>query len=295
MGEGVLDDVTCERCAEERLDRRERSCGVVRLVRAVQRQQQLVVGRERREEIHEPPAHCEVVGAHAEVDVAPQDLGRTAVGEEVLELRIGLAQHERGPRLHDACLLGCDPFACGPEQLDMVDRDVRHHRNACRQAVRRVPGTAQTDLDDRDVDGEIGEPAVRARGEDVEPRRVDPELAFDDRDRAQQPVELLVGDRFALVHDPLVDALEVRARERPDRQPDMEQELRGDARGARLAVGSRDVHGRELELGRSEVLEQRVDTLATRRGRTSARGHPDTGLEVDVTFEPLAWIHRGAV
>ena len=65
---------------------------------------------------------------------------------------IGLAEHEGRVRLHDARLLGRDLRARRTEVRNVVDGDVRDHRDAGLERVRRIPCAAESDLDDADVD-----------------------------------------------------------------------------------------------------------------------------------------------
>ena len=115
-------------------------------------------------------------------------------------------------------LLVRDLLARRPEVLDVIDGHVGDDRDATVDDVRRVPRAAHPDLDDRDVDGFVGEPAERGRGDDVEVRRVDADRLLDERDRVQHLLERLVVDRFAVDRHALVDVVEVRARVRADLQ-----------------------------------------------------------------------------
>ena len=74
------------------------------------------------------------------------------------------------------------------------------------------------------------------------------ECLLHDGDRSQEVVELVVGDRLALVRDALVHPFEVRARVRTDRQANGGKELRDHACRRRLAVRPREMHGGILEL-----------------------------------------------
>ena len=74
--ERVAHDVGVERRADERLRRGERDRRVVGLVRAVQRDEHVGIARIGREEVEHAPAERGHVGAHTEVDVAPQHARR---------------------------------------------------------------------------------------------------------------------------------------------------------------------------------------------------------------------------
>ena len=103
-----------------------------------------------------------------------------------------------------------------------------------------VVAAEQADLDDGDVDREVGEPAEGGGGEDLEVATGrTPGQVLDRGDRADLLAELVVVDRLAVPHQPLVDPLEVRARVGADREAAGPQQ-RGDHPGGRaLAVRAR--------------------------------------------------------
>ena len=143
----------------------------------------------------------------------------------MLEPGIGLAQDERRVGLHDARLLRRDLGAGRPEVVHMVDRDVGDHGHAGLERVGRVPRAAESDLHDGDVDREVREPRVRRRGQHLEVRRMQVECVLDDRDGAQQVVELVVGDGHPLIRDAFVDVFQMRARVRTDGEADRAEQL----------------------------------------------------------------------
>ena len=103
--ERVAHDVGLERAVEEAFDGRQRDRRVVGLVCSVQREEHVVVGGARREQIDDTATDREPVAPHAEVDVAQHDALGAAVEEVRHEDGVGLTQHQRGARLHDARLL----------------------------------------------------------------------------------------------------------------------------------------------------------------------------------------------
>ena len=150
----------------------------------------------------------------------------------------------------------------------------------------QVPPTP--DLDDGDVDGDVGEPHERGRGEDLEVARPVGQVALDARDSGEQVGEVVVADRLVVPGEALVDPLEVRARVGADRQARRGQELDRDPHHRRLAVGAGDVDRRVRQLGRTEQRDQGLDPLERRRRAPSGgtRRQAD-GLEVDVAVEPV--------
>ena len=173
--ERLGDDVDGQRRADERLGRRERDRGVVGLVRAVQRQEHVGVRRVGVKRSTSRPPTASTLLRDAEVDVAPQHACRGVAPAKIgCSSGIGLAEHERRARLHDA-------RPSRPRSARASARGTRRGRRSTLVTtatsrvddVRRVPRAAQADLDDRDVDRFVGEPAERGRGHDLEVRRVD--------------------------------------------------------------------------------------------------------------------------
>src|SRR5258708_7065910 len=279
--ERVGHDVELQWRADEAFGGRDRDCRVVGLVRAVQWEEHIGILRTRASDVDESTADREHVARHPEIDVAAHDARRVALLEDGLDVRIRLTEHKRRAGLHDAGLLLCNLFARRSEIVDMIDADVGDHRDLAVDDVRRVPGSAHADLDYRDVDGLVGEPTERGRGHDVEIGRVDADGLLDKRDRIQHLVECVVFDRLTVDRHALVHALEVRAGVGPDLESERGEQLREHADGRGLAVRARDVDGRELDLGRTEVLHQDRDPLAGRPSPPAPGGNVEA-LQVDV-------------
>ena len=72
-----------------------------------------------------------------------------------------LGQDDGGVLLDDAGLLPGDLLGRGAEPVGVVERDRGDHGDRAVDDVRRVPGAAHADLDDRDVDRRVGEGRVR--------------------------------------------------------------------------------------------------------------------------------------
>ena len=128
----------------------------------------LGVHRGGRAQIDHAAAERELVLEHVEVVAAQQVRGPTGVDEELHQVGIGLADHHGTARLDDAGLLGGDVGLGGPGVLGVVDADVGDHRHLGVAHVGGVPATEQPDLDDGHVDGDVGEPAERSRGDRLE-------------------------------------------------------------------------------------------------------------------------------
>ena len=62
-----------------------------------------------------------------------------------------------------------------PGELGVVEPDVGDDRDLRVDHVRGVPAAEHPDLDHHDVDGDVGEPAERGGGDDLEVARPDAE------------------------------------------------------------------------------------------------------------------------
>ena len=178
------------------------------LVRAVQRNQELVVGCTRRPEVDEPTAVRDAVGDDLEVAVPQHDPLGIAGGEDGNELRIGLPEHERRAGLDDPGLLRRDVGTGRTQVLDMVDAHVRDHCDRGVDHVGGIPGAAESDLDHRDIDRDVGEPGECHGGEDLEPARAFEaslgQRRFQLGDERQQRIELRVEYRLPVPGDAFV-------------------------------------------------------------------------------------------
>ena len=167
-------------------------------MRAVQREEHVGVRRVRSEQLDEPSSDRDLVRAHAEVAVAQHDALRPACGEDRRELGVGLAEHERRARLHDPGLLLGDPGPGRAEVLDVVELDVGDHGDLAVDHVGGVPAAPEAHLDDRDVDGHVGEPLQGGGVDDLEVARAVVEHQLDVGDAQEDAVEVVVGDGLAV-------------------------------------------------------------------------------------------------
>ena len=109
-------------------------------------------------------------------------------------------------------------FERRPGELGVIHADVRDDGDRRIDDVGGIPPPEQADLDHHHVDGDVGEPPERGRGQDLEVPRPTPDDALEVGDRRDLFGQFLVGDRFEVAADPLVHPLEVRARVRAHRQ-----------------------------------------------------------------------------
>ena len=109
-------------------------------------------------------------------------------------------------------------FERRPGELGVVHADVGDHGDGRVDDVGGIPPTEQADLDHHHVDGDVGEPAERRGGDDLEVARPAADDALEVGDRRDLLGELVVGDRFEVAADAFVDPFEVRARVGADGQ-----------------------------------------------------------------------------
>ena len=135
------------------------------------REEDVVVGGAGCAQLEQAAADRELIADAAEVLVTLPDLRRLDGPKDGHELGIGLAQHEGAARLHDPRLLRGDVGTRRADDLLMVEAHVRHHGHLRVGDVGRVPATAESHLHYRNVDRDVGEPAERGGGEDLESGR----------------------------------------------------------------------------------------------------------------------------
>ena len=150
-----------------------------------------------------------------------------------------VADQRRAARLDDPRLLAGDVGERRSGELVVVHADVGDDGHLGVDDVGGVPATEQPDLDDGDVDGDVGEPAQRRRRDGLEVARADPGESLEVGDGGDLLGEVVVVDRLGVAGDALVDAFEVRAGVRPDRQPLGHQQPGDHLRRRALAVGAR--------------------------------------------------------
>ena len=192
--------------------------GVVALVRAVERHEHVGVHGGHGAQIDRSPADRERVVGGLEVLTAHEVGGTTLGDEDVDQIRIGLAHHDGAPRLDDAGLLAGDVGEGRAGELGVVESDVGDHRHLCVDDVGGVPSAEHADLDHRDIDRDVGEPAERGRSDSLEVGGADPGDRLEVGDAGDLLGEVVVADRFTVALDPFVDAFEVRAGVGADRR-----------------------------------------------------------------------------
>ena len=163
--------------------------------------------------------------------------------------------------LDDRRLLARDRRDRVAEPGHVVEGDVRDRRDAAVPGVRGVEPPAQADLDERDLDPLLGEPAEEHGREQLELRRrpvstlVTTSCAHD---LPNEPRERHRVDRPAVDLQPLAVADEVRLGGRPDPGPGCTQRGSGEGQDAALAIRAADERTPQLELRIAECLEERA-------------------------------------
>ena len=152
-------------------------------------------------------------------------------------------------RLDDARLLAGDAGDGVAEVVAVVEPDRGDDRHDAVGDVGRVPAAAEADLDDRDVDGRIGEGGERQRRHDLEVRQrhatVGRRVGVDDGhvglDLLPRRQQALRRDRLPVEADPLAGVGQVRRREQAGAQAERAQQRLDHPRRGALAVGAGDV------------------------------------------------------
>ena len=272
LRERAVDDLRVERVgAEEGLDGGQRDGRVLRLVGAVQRQEDLVVPRPRRLDGDQLPAHRGRPVGHAEVDALAQELRADvdrSVAQHVGDVGLLLGDHGDRVGLDDPGLLPRDRDRVVAEQVGVVDGDRQHHGDGGVGHVGGVPGTAEPDLDDGDVDRGVGEGGVGHPHDGLEERQRVGLAGVDQvgvrRHVVERPHELLVGHRLAVEADPLGHPLDVRAGEAAGAQLERPEQRVDHPRRRRLAVRAGEVDHRVAVLRVAEQLGEGADPVERR-------------------------------
>ena len=248
-------------------------------------QEHAVDGAVRAAQVEQPAADGQQVLVATEVLVALEDLGRAGLGEDRAQLGIGLPEHECRARLDDPGLLGGDRPAPVADEVGVVGPDVRDDGDGAVGDVGGVVAAEHPDLDDGDVDGDLGEPAERGRRRQLEPARLDAGERGQLGELGEHLGELVVGDGLAVAADALVEAMEVRARVGTDRQTRLGHERRHHPGGRALAVRPGDVDDRVLPLRLVEDVDERAHPVE-RQPADGPRPRRGARLVVDVGVEP---------
>ena len=143
------------------------------------------------------------------------------------------------------------------------DRDLGVDARSCCPTSPPMP-----DLDDGDVDRGVGEDRVGQRGDDLEERQRDVELAVDEFDVGRELAvgldERAVADRLAVDDDAFGDRRQVRAGVAAGAQAEAAQQLVDHAGRAGLAVRAGEVDRAEGALRIAEQVDQRLHALVGR-------------------------------
>src|SRR6188472_2105490 len=216
LREPLTDHVRMQRLeSKESFGRSERLSSIGGLMRAVERQENVVDRTIGGAEPDELPGHGELAVDYAEVDALAlrkcTDLG--AAGKQDLRGFDALASQDGVcSRLNDSGLLPRD-FADGTaQQVCVIKIDWGHDCDLGIGHIGSVPGTTQAHFNDRDINRRIGECCVRHGCDDLEEgHRYAVDLAFIDerhirRDLPPHLVEALVADGLTVDSDPLGNA-----------------------------------------------------------------------------------------
>ncbi|CAB4707048.1 unannotated protein [freshwater metagenome] len=272
LGEGGPHQVGVEGLVpEERLDRREGDGGVLRLVGAVERQEDLVVAPAQPLE----GDHLTAYGRHpvGDPEVAPladhtgSDLGDLAIERGVDVLGLG-GDHGDRAGLDDAGLLDRDLAWGLAEVARVVDRDRQHDGDRCVDDVGGVPRAAHADLDDGRIDGGVGEGREGHRHDRLEEGDRVRLVVVDQREERRHVVErtheAFVAERLAVHADALGHPLDVRAGEAAGAQVEGAQQRIDHPARRGLAVGAGQVDDGVGRLRVAEQLDQRLDPVQRR-------------------------------
>ena len=153
------------------------------------------------------------------------------------------------------------------EEPLVVDRDRRDDSDLRVRDVGAVPGAADADLDDRRVDGCVGEGGKGHARQDFEERQWHLAARVDEvevrRDLVVRRQEARLVDGTAVKADAFAHGVQVRAGEPAGAQTELTQQRVDHAGGRRLAVRARHLDHRRRGLGRAEQVEQHADAVET--------------------------------
>ena len=276
---------------EEPLDRGQRAGGVAGLMRAVERQEDVLVVAAEAAQVDQLATDGDLATQHAELQALPGDggldLGR-ALEQHLGDVDVLLGQDREGAGLDDAGLLGGDLDLGRAEEALMVEADRGDDGDLTVGDVGRVPLTAQPDLDDGHVDRGVGEGGVGHRDQDLEVAQGRlPRLGRALVDDGEIGGDLLVGgdepvgiDRLAVEGDPLADVVQVGAGESPCAQTELAQQPLGHPGGRGLAVGAGHVDDGEGPLRVVHEVDDRADPLQGRSEVVLRGPGQDLGLDL---------------
>ena len=206
----------------------------------------------RRPQIDVRAGRCSVPIARAVVVADAQHATRSGGRPCLVERRVRLAKHERGPGPYDSRLLRGDMCASRTGPIGVVDLDVGDDRDIGIEHIGGVEPPERSDLDDGHVDVCLRQQDERGRRHQLEPAVIDAGRCgfHDPGNRISHPV---VGHRAPVDADALGDVVQVGARVRADTKPGRGQQ-RGCVRDRRaLAVRPGDVNRRKRPLGLTDA------------------------------------------
>ena len=219
------------------------------------------------------PGHRELSVDDTEVDALPlwqrSDLG-TPGKQDLCRLHSLTSKNRMRSRFDDPGLLPRDLGDRTAQQMSVIKIDWSDHRNICIGNIGRIPGAAQADLDDCDIDRRIGKCGVGHCRDDLEEgQRHAINLAFVNHcnirlDLAPHLVEAFIADRLPVDGDPLGHAQYVWTGESTGTKAIGSQQRFDHGRGTALAVGAGQVDDRVSPLWIAKQLGQRPDPAEAR-------------------------------
>ena len=272
-------ELSIRACAEERLDRGQRDHRVVRLMLAVQRQEDVGVHAAEALQFQQLPTDGYLPTQHRELGILARHRG---VGANRLRQkhfhrlrhlpaddRDGVCRRRRLVLLlgDDAGLLAGDLRDGVAEIVGVVHADRRDHGDGRIDDIGGVPAPTEADFDDGHVDRGVGERGERHRRDHFElaHRRATSRFRLL-VDKLHERFDLAVGrhvlrraDRPAVDRYALDGGLQVRAGGAAGATVERGQQCIDHPGHRRLAVGARDVDRRVAALRRAEQLHQRRD------------------------------------
>ncbi len=227
--------------------------------------------------VDEPSAHRWLADLELEVTLRQHDRLRSFALEDVEQVGRGLADHKDRFRLGDACLFASDVTSPVALAVGVVPADVREYGNVGVDDVRGIEPAKHANLDDGNVHGDLGEPSVGHRGEQL---KVAVGLLRDLAELFQ--VGDLIGEVFpadwlAIDLDAFRDGAEVRAAVPADLQALGLQQAGDHGGGGALAVGSGHVNG---PVGEVRVAREPHEGFHGVQGQVLEV--PGAGFQVDV-------------
>lgn len=208
--------------------------------------------------------------------------------------------HQARSAIQNARLLGGDFGQRLPEDVGVLEVNIRNHANLASERVRRIQAPSQPTFDDRPLHAGPLKREHGRRRQDVEPTRRTRRSALDARRilcvkrLLESRRELLVSNLRSADSHALVEPFDVRRGKHAGSNPLRFESTRHERRHRALALGPRDMNNAESALGiaqpRQQIgswLDRHTHASALRTAdRCSSDGSARPRLPVDQRFEP---------